>query len=311
MLRDALRSLLPQAESAPFSVEFVIVDDGSTDDTAEVLCGFVQRARVPVHIVRGEGVGIAAARNLAVVHSNGRWLACCDDDQIADPRWLFYLYDAARRSSADFVGGSMQLALADGFDSADYGPRARRLLGEAGVHRAKGPYSKSELPATNNVLMRADVVRRLGAFNTQFVEGGEDMDLFTRARAAGCKMWFAPSARMQHRIHERRLTRAGLRWSAMRHGACDARNRHTRNRTLGPLGLAGSRTAVLVGRDLPLLAIAVALRHRSLVQDVHCSIWYTRGLLESLPALLRPGTQRSRDFVNFLDFRQRNGERIA
>ncbi len=40
--------------------------------------------------------------------------------------------------------------------------------------------------------MRTDVVRRLGAFNTSFAQGGEDTELFTRARAAGHALWFTP-----------------------------------------------------------------------------------------------------------------------
>ncbi|WP_419805863.1 glycosyltransferase family 2 protein [Terriglobus sp.] len=118
MLCDLLAHLLPQAEAVPFRTEFVIVDDGSTDCTPGILLAFQQYARVPVIIVRGEGTGIAAARNLAVAHSNGTWLACCDDDQITAPDWLYSLYEAALQTSADFAGGSMRLHLPATFQSS-------------------------------------------------------------------------------------------------------------------------------------------------------------------------------------------------
>lgn len=311
MLADALASLLPQAERAPFPTEFVIVNDGSRDNTPQVLQDFQSKARVPVHIVQGQGTGIAAARNLAVVHSTGRWLACCDDDQIAQPGWLLSLYDAARRSSADFVGGSMHLRLPLGFRITNYGPRARRLLGEAGLDGKEGEFATGHWPATNNVMMRAEAVRRLGAFNTGFTQGGEDTELFTRARSTGCRLWFAPAARMQHMLTERRVTQQGLRWTAMRIGSGDARMHHLRDRNIAPLRHAAVRSAVLILRDLPLLALAAARRRRVAVLDVKCSIWYTEGVLRSLPVLLRPNHSRGRAFLERMDFRRRNGERTA
>lgn len=311
MLREALDHLLPQAEAVPFRTEFVIVDDGSTDGTPEVLLDFKRRAGVPVTLVRGEGCGIAAARNLSVAHSNGTWLACCDDDQIAAPNWLFSLYEAALRSSADFVGGSMSLHLPGNCALGQYGPRARRLLGECGLNRKEGRFEPGATPATNNVLMRRDVVRRLSAFDTSFTQGNEDTDLFTRARAAGHTLWFTPRAHMLHVLTERRVTPEGLRWTAMRIGSGDTRVLHLQHRHVAPVRHAARRTAILLLRDLPQLAFAALRRRRTTALDVKCSIWYTEGVLRSLPVLMRPRSRTSRSFLRHMDFRHRDGERAA
>ena len=311
MLCDLLAHLLPQAEAVPFRTEFVIVDDGSTDSTPGILLEFQRCARVPVTIVRGEGSGIAAARNLAVAHSSGVWLACCDDDQIPEPDWLYSLYETALQSSADFVGGSMHLHLPAAYSLADYGPRARRLLGESGLGRRQGSFPPGSYPATSNVLMRTDVVRRLGNFDTSFAQGGEDAELFTRARAAGCILWFTPRARMQHRLTARRVTRQGLRWTAMRIGSSDTRMLHVQHRYIASGRHTAKRVAVLLLRDLPQFILAVLRRDHVAALDVKCSIWYTVGVLRSLPVLLQPEARGSRAFLQHLNFRRRNGERTA
>ena len=315
MLQQALDHLLPQAQAAPFRAEFVIVDDRSTDDTSDILRDFQRRARVPVTLVRGQGTGIASARNLLVQHSRGTWLACCDDDQVADPYWLANLYAAALRSSADVVGGSMYLRLPASVPLTNFGPRARRLLGEAGLAQAEGVFPRGTYPATNNVLMRASAVRDLGGFNSGLTEGGEDRDLFTRALAAGHTLWFTPAARMGHIIPPRRVTRRALRWTSMRIASGDTRMlRLGSGSAATPVAVArhaATRVAALLLRDLPQLAAHTLLGRRVAALDVLCSVWYTAGVLRSVPVLLRPRTRTSRAFLQTMDFRQRDGERTA
>ena len=51
--------------------ELIVVDDGSTDRTAELLHGYGDRVR----IFRQENLGPAAARNAGIRHARGRWIA--------------------------------------------------------------------------------------------------------------------------------------------------------------------------------------------------------------------------------------------
>lgn len=311
MLQEALDAILPQVRNAPFQAEFVIVDDLSTDNTPDVLLQFQRSAGVPVTLLRGEGQGIAAARNLALLHSRGTWVACCDDDQIASPDWLSSLLSCAQLSGAHVVGGSMHLHMPGDFSLADFGPRARRLLGECGLGRPEGPFAPGEQPATNNVLMRAQTVRDLGCFNIGFAQGGEDTELFNRARNAGHQLWFTPHARMQHMLTARRLTHTGLRWTAMRIGSSDSRMLRLQRSVLAPVKLAVLRIVVLFLRDVPQLLKAVLRRDSVRTLDVRCSIWYTEGVLRSLPVMLLPNHPRNQAFLQRMDFRRRNGERTA
>jgi len=67
--------------------EVVVVDDGSTDDTAQVLATFGDRIRV----VRAAHGGLAAARNLGLAVASGDWIAFQDADDVARPDRLAML----------------------------------------------------------------------------------------------------------------------------------------------------------------------------------------------------------------------------
>jgi glycosyltransferase involved in cell wall biosynthesis len=82
-LAESLDSMLAQADGG---VEVVVIDDGSTDDTQQVLAGYRGRVRV----VQGEHRGLAAARNLGLSHARGTWIAFHDADDVALPQRLAF-----------------------------------------------------------------------------------------------------------------------------------------------------------------------------------------------------------------------------
>ena len=75
--------------------ELVIVDDGSTDDTATTIAEIVA-ADERVRFVRTEGVGAARARNVGLDTATGSMIAFLDDDNVMTPHWL--------RAIAEFTG---------------------------------------------------------------------------------------------------------------------------------------------------------------------------------------------------------------
>jgi glycosyltransferase involved in cell wall biosynthesis len=64
--------------------EVVVVDDGSTDDTQEVLARYRDR----IVVVPGAHRGLSAARNVGLAHAHGSWIAFHDADDVALPRRL-------------------------------------------------------------------------------------------------------------------------------------------------------------------------------------------------------------------------------
>jgi glycosyltransferase involved in cell wall biosynthesis len=99
-IADALVSLQRNAEPG---FEFVVVDDGSTDGTTEIIDGF--RAELPgLRVVRHEtAVGLADARNAGLAVAQGRYVTYLDGDDWLAPGYLAPLVAAIEELQCEFV----------------------------------------------------------------------------------------------------------------------------------------------------------------------------------------------------------------
>jgi len=77
-LPESLDSVFAQTDR---DFEVIVVDDGSTDETPDVLARYAGRLTV----VRGDHGGLGAARNLGLAHATGDWIAFHDADDVALP----------------------------------------------------------------------------------------------------------------------------------------------------------------------------------------------------------------------------------
>lgn len=102
-LAEAIESVLTQTHQ---SLELIIVDDGSTDRTPEIIRSF-QGERI--HSVRQENAGQASARNRGVGMARGEWIAWQDADDVSLPMRIETLVREAQGSGADYAHSDMAL----------------------------------------------------------------------------------------------------------------------------------------------------------------------------------------------------------
>ncbi|HEX6247333.1 MAG TPA: CDP-glycerol glycerophosphotransferase family protein [Nocardioidaceae bacterium] len=104
-LHRCLESLAKQTLT---SLEIVIVDDGSTDGSLDVLRAF---AELPGHVrlVRQQHRGVGPARDAGVRHATGEFLAFCDSDDEVPPAAYEKLVAALRQSGSELAIGSVVL----------------------------------------------------------------------------------------------------------------------------------------------------------------------------------------------------------
>ena len=97
----AVRSVLDQADE---SVEVIVVDDGSTDNTADVVETFGDPR---VRVIRADHQGVSSTRNTGAAAARSSFLAFLDSDDVAEPGWVAAMIDANRRDLDLFTCASI------------------------------------------------------------------------------------------------------------------------------------------------------------------------------------------------------------
>lgn len=127
MSRPLVTVVIPAYNVAPFlercldsclgqslrEVEIVVVNDGSTDRTRELLEEYTQRDE-RVHAVHTENRGVVAARSRGVAEARGLYLCFVDGDDCLPAGALSALYKEAVRTGADLISGSFIRIYPDG-----------------------------------------------------------------------------------------------------------------------------------------------------------------------------------------------------
>jgi glycosyltransferase involved in cell wall biosynthesis len=182
--------------------EIVVVDNGSTDDTAAVLKAWVNAGGVPVKPLHEPRKGKARALNRALAAAQGDILAFTDDDCRLSKEYVNQLlrHDAA---DTELVLRGGRIELGDPTDlpfTINTDPtlkRWQRTMNSARYERFRGRINGC------NMTMRRALVERLGPFDEDFGPGsligaGEDTDYIYRAYLAGATLEYVPDMTVFH-----------------------------------------------------------------------------------------------------------------
>jgi glycosyltransferase involved in cell wall biosynthesis len=199
-VRDGLPDVLDAVGSAlsqvPPPLEVVVVDDASTDGSADAL---ERRYGTAVRVLRGRHDGAAAARNAGWRAARGAYVAFLDADDLWRPGKL----EAARAAIASAPG--VDWFFSDGafrtLDGAEH-PSWFAFYADLEEPWCGSPVAQLfevNFVLTSSVIVRRDALERLGGFD-ESLSHAEDLDLWIRLSRGGLATASArPLVRYQHR----------------------------------------------------------------------------------------------------------------
>lgn len=183
-LGECLASLASQ-EEVPGPVEIIVVDDGSTDETAAIA------AAAGARVLRQERQGQAAARNVAIQSANGDILAFTDADCVPQSNWLLEitapLVDDNEIAASKGIYCTKQREVSARFVQLEYEEKYARLRG----------HTRIMFMDFYSAACRRKVLLDSNGFDERF-PNSEDRELSYRLASCGYHMVFQPSAVVCH-----------------------------------------------------------------------------------------------------------------
>jgi glycosyltransferase involved in cell wall biosynthesis len=193
----AIRSVLAQTRD---DWELVVVDDGSTDDTASRVATYASSGRV--RLVGQPNLGLGAARNAGIREARGEVVCVLDSDDLWLPHYLAAMADALEREPEAAMAYTDAWVLEDA---------TGRILKESAMATGRPPLPPPDEPLAFflellernfvyvSAAIRRSVLDRVGLYETSPV-GCEDYELSLRIAAAGHRIVHVPGRLAVYRL---------------------------------------------------------------------------------------------------------------
>lgn len=176
LLSDCLDSLTAQSagpEGPP--MEILVVDDGSDDETGEVVRAKAAGAPVPIRYLPQPRSGLSAARNRAIENAAGEIVLFFDDDQLAPEGY-------AERLLARFDGAPTAAGAGGPYRDYGGGPRTCARCSLAAIDLPGQGLRRVERLLGGNMAIRKTAFERIGLFDPEISGRGDESEWFHRAR---------------------------------------------------------------------------------------------------------------------------------
>src|SRR6266851_288675 len=193
-LPEAVESILAQTFR---EFEFLVIDDGSKDGTAEILGGYASQDR-RVRVVRHENKGRVTSLNVGIGLATGKYIARMDADDVAMPyRLAEQIEFMERHPEVGLLGGAVELISVTG----QVVKTARPPLDDSAIKSLMLRYNPMFHPT---VVMRKDVALAAGGYRKALLDA-DDYDLWLRMSERS-RLANLGKTMVQYRIHSEQVS---------------------------------------------------------------------------------------------------------
>ncbi len=212
-ISDALDSLYHQTAGLN-AFEAIIVDNNSTDNTAEVFTQWKSKHSEGSFTYLTESKqGASFARNTGAAIAKGAWLCFMDDDAVATPDYV--------KNIIRHIGSKPEAVGFGGRIIPKYIPAEPKwmsyyvssLVGNFDYAPSACAFEKGKYPLESNMIVKKDIYEQIGGFNINLPGvvgnlriGGEGKELFYKIIALGHTIYYDPSICVHHVVEVKKLT---------------------------------------------------------------------------------------------------------
>lgn len=241
-LYKALESLARQS-LAVTSFEVIVVDNNSTDNTAEV-CEVIQMEYddLPLRYVVEAKQGLSHARNRGIDEARGNVLIFMDDDARADKNYLEAVLTFFMDHPSVLAAGGRIYPDWESSEPKWMSVYLRPLVSVLDMGNEVTFFRKYKYPVGANMMLHRKALEIGGYFNPELgrkgsgLQGGEEKDYFFRLQDKGVIIAYIPDAIVHHHVPDSRLEKQFIRRQAHQVG----KSERIRARAQGPDALAKS-----------------------------------------------------------------------
>jgi glucosyl-dolichyl phosphate glucuronosyltransferase len=283
-LPDTLGTLADQTLDTSL-YEIVLVDNNSTDETAEVVADFqVRQPHVNLQYVHESTQGLSVARNRGIDVARAGLLAFLDDDIYADHRYVQTVLDFFDRTEDAVAAGGRIIVHFDAPRPDWMSPFLMPLLGEHHPATRVQPYPRRLYPFGGKLCVRRSVLDCTGGFypslgrSGSHLLGSEEKEFFHRLRRCPGRLYYIPDAIILHRVDEARLSIPFVRRQAIGIGLSE--RIRVKGSGWGAILLKAGEECIKAGGTFVIaLAFLCTLRTSAGAMLLKFRFWVIRGLL--------------------------------
>ena len=201
--------------ACPVPFEILVIDNNSTDNTAEVVAGLADQPGAPLRRVLESEQGIPFARNRAIKESLGKpYMAFIDADEMPGEHWLSEALTALIDDDAECVGGRIQVQFPDNIRPGWLSDELLGFLGE--VDNGPDPLWVTDYSTpvwSGNVAYQTAVFATGLRFDSRYnrrgkgIGGGSDAVIFRHLVDRQARIRYRPEMLIEHHVDDWKLQR--------------------------------------------------------------------------------------------------------